>query len=112
MIAINLDKLNVNEAELKAFIHQKVDEIQQFADGVPVAMKMTTTKDGQFSVKIVASHDIGDIQAEGVSDSIFEAITKAKEVIMSYFTEISNVVPDNERDVEIRSLMNGPKYIH
>lgn len=97
MINFNLDKLNVDETELKAFIHQKINEIQSKADGAPVAMKLGRTNDDQYIVRIVATHSIGEIHAECTSDSIYEAIAEAKNSIIDCVNEPANH-PDHEEE--------------
>lgn len=91
MKTLNLESLNVNEAELKAFIHQKVSEIQAFSEGASVVIQMQQNDSESYAVNIRASHELGDVQAEGHGENIFEALGHAKDLVVAYFSELSNV---------------------
>ena len=116
MFAMNLGKLNVNEAELKAYIYQQLNDIQPYVGEAPVAIKMTYTPENEFSVKILASHEVGDIEAQGTNEDVYSAISQAKDALIRSFSALDDEFEtegDVDRDAEIRSIMSHQKtYIH
>ncbi|MCB9072815.1 MAG: hypothetical protein H6623_04270 [Bdellovibrionaceae bacterium] len=95
MFAMNLDKLNINEAELKAYIYQQLNDMEPYVGGVPVTIKMAYTKDGEFIVKMHASHDVGDIEAESSGTDIFRAISEAKHALIRSVTSLDNALSED-----------------
>jgi len=117
MFSMNLGKLNVNEAELKAYIYQQLNDIQPYVGEAPVAIKMTYTNDNEFFVKIMANHEVGDIEAQGMNADVYSAIQEAKTALIRSFSALDDEVESEEteqRDVEIQAIINSANktYIH
>jgi ribosome-associated translation inhibitor RaiA len=110
MFAMNLGKLNVNEAELKAYIYQQLNDIQPYVGEAPVAIKMTYTNENEFFVKILANHEIGEIEAQGSHADVYSAISQAKQALIRSFSALDDEVESEEidqRDAEIQSIINN-----
>ncbi len=116
MFAMNLNKLNVNEAELKAFIYQQLNDIQPFVGDCEVGIKMTYTPDQQFLVRMQASHEAGDVEVEGTNENVFTALTQAKHALIRTFSTLdTSEIEDGEeteRDVEIEQLLTKKEVKH
>lgn len=102
MFAMNLGKLNINEAELKAYIYQQLNDIQPYIGEEPVAIKMALTENGEFVVKMQYQHDSGEIATETTAEDIFNAISRAKEAFIRSITSLDSVIELEEQD-EYRS---------
>ena len=110
MFAMNLGKLNVNEAELKAYIYQQLNDIQPYVGEAPVAIKMTYTNDNEFFVKILANHEVGDIEAQGMNADVYSAIQEAKTALIRSFSALDDELESedgDQRDVEIQNIINS-----
>ncbi len=109
MFAMNLNKLNVNEAELKAFIYQQLNDIQPFVGDCEVGIKMTYTPDNQFLVRMQASHEAGDVEAEGANENVFTALSTAKHALIRTFSTLDTSEAEDEeieqRDSEINQML-------
>ena len=116
MFAVNLGKLNINEAELKAYIYQQLNDIQPYVGEAPIAIKMTYTDDEEFLVKIMADHEVGEIEAQGSHTDVYSAIQQAKTALIRSFSAIDDEVETEaheKRDEEIQSIIKSNKnYIH
>lgn len=114
MFAMNLNKLNVNEAELKAFIYQQLNDIQPFVGEAEVGIKMTYTPENQFLVRIQASHDDGDVEVEGTHADVYSALSQAKHALIRTFSSLDNQTEeiDEERDQEIESVLTKKEVKH
>lgn len=115
MFAMNLDKLNINEAELKAYIYQQLNDMQPYVGDSPVAIKMAYTTDGQFIVKMHTSHDIGDVEAESSGEDIFNAISKAKFALIRSVTTLDNAIdqePAKEDESLYEALLGTKRVLH
>lgn len=98
MFAMNLNKLNVNEAELKAFIYQQLNDIQPFVGEAEVGIKMTYS-DNQFLVRMQATADNGSVEVEGTNENVFTALSQAKHALIRTFTTLEpmkKAPPKNE----------------
>ncbi|MCC6136988.1 MAG: hypothetical protein IT287_00010 [Bdellovibrionaceae bacterium] len=98
MFAMNLNKLNINEAELKAYILQQLNDMEPYIGDEPVAIKMAYTEDDEYIVKMIFRHEGGDIQAEGSGSDIFNAISKTKEAFIRTITSFENAYESDEFD--------------
>lgn len=79
MFSMNLGKLNINEAELKAYIYQQLNDIQPYIDDdEPIAIKMAYSEDDGFIVKMQYHFDGENIEAESTGEDIYNAISRAK----------------------------------
>lgn len=107
MFAMNLNKLNVNEAELKAFIYQQLNEIQPFVGESEVGIRMTYTDDNQFLVRMQASHEAGDVEVEGSHEDVYSALSQAKQALIRTFSSLDNQEDESEdlRVSEIQSAL-------
>ncbi len=116
MFAMNLNKLNVNEAELKAFIYQQLNEIQPFVGESEVGIKMTYTPENQFLVRMQASHEAGDVEVEGTNEDVYSALSQAKHALIRTFSSLDNTESEEEtdekRDVEIQSVLTKKDVKH
>jgi ribosome-associated translation inhibitor RaiA len=116
MFAMNLNKLNVNEAELKAFIYQQLNDIQPFVGESEVGIKMTYTPDNQFLVRMQASHEAGDVEVEGAHEDVYAALSKAKHALIRTFASLDNTESEEsdeeQRDVEIKSVLSKKEVKH
>jgi hypothetical protein len=109
MFAMNLNKLNVNEAELKAFIYQQLNDIQPFVGDCEVGIKMTYTPDELFLVRMQATHEAGDVEVEGTNENVYTALSQAKHALIRTFTTLDTSEMEDgdeeERDVEIKQML-------
>jgi len=118
MFAMNLGNLNVNEAELKAYIYQQLNDIQPYVGEAPVAIKMTYTADKEFLVKILANHEVGDIEAQGSNSDVYSAISEAKDALIKSFSALDDefeTEEGNSREAEIQAIIsnvNGKNNLH
>lgn len=117
MFTMNLGKLNVNEAELKAYIYQQLNDIQPYVGEAPVAIKMSYTPDKAFLVKIQATHEIGEIEAQGTHEDVYSALSEAKNALIKSFSAIDDAIDaeegESQRDIELQTLLtNTKKYLH
>ena len=116
MFSMNLGKLNVNEAELKAYIYQQLNAIQPYVGEAPVAIKMTYTPDKEFFVKILANHEVGDIEAQGSHEDVYLAISQARDALIKSFSTLDDEVEnenEEQREAEIQSIIKNKKdYVH
>lgn len=118
MFSMNLSKLKVNEGELKAFIYQQLHDLEPYVGEGSVSIKMSYTKDEQFAVKILASHEVGSIEAEGTNKDVFTALSSAKDAMIKFL--ISHDMEDDEEDTAntereeaIQSIISGkPNKVH
>lgn len=97
MFSMNLNKLKVNEAELKAYIYQQLADIEPYVGGNTVSIKMSYNKEEQFEVKINAVHDIGEIEVLGVDDDVYSALSNAKYELLKNLHSF-NLIDDEETD--------------
>ena len=107
MFAMNLNKLNVNEAELKAFIYQQLNDIQPFVGEAEVGIKMSFS-DNQFLVRMQATVDTGSVEVEGTNENVYSALSEAKHALIRTFTsrEIEEEEgADEDRNMELESAM-------
>lgn len=117
MFAMNLDKLKVNEAELKAYIYQQLNDLQPYVGEIPVAIKMMYAND-KFVVKILASHEAGEIEAQGLDENVFSAISSAKYALIKSLSAIDEVLTEDDephRDMQIQSILTnvtGKNHLH
>lgn len=88
MFAMNLGKLNINEAELKAFIYQQINDMQPYIGDGTIAIKMAYTDAGRFIVKVISENDAGAIEAESVGEDLFNAISQAKVAFIKHMSSI------------------------
>lgn len=108
MFSLNLDKLNVNEAELKAYIYQQLNDIEAFLGPQPISIKMTSSgKD--FIAKMSVSHELGEINAEGTGDTVYAALSKAKEAVIQVLAEMNDSVEPEVRETKIQSILTQKK---
>jgi ribosome-associated translation inhibitor RaiA len=116
MFTMNLDKLNINEAELKAFIYQQLNDMEPYVGSEAVAIKMAYTNEGRFVVKMQASHEIGNIEAESTGEDIFNAISQAKFALIRSVTSldaaIENEVHELVDETAIENLIPEKRIIH
>lgn len=98
MFAMNLGKLNINEAELKAYIYQQLNDIQPYIGDEPVAIKMALTENGEFVVKMQYQHDGGEIATETTGEDIFSAISSAKTAFIRSITSLDNAFEMEEQE--------------
>lgn len=98
MFAMNLGKLNINEAELKAYIYQQLNDIQPYIGDAPVAIKMAYTENGEYIVKMQYVHDGGEIEAESSGGDIFNAISKAKTAFIRTLNSLETAFEMEEHD--------------
>ena len=117
MFAMNLNKLNVNEAELKAFIYQQLNDIQPFVGDCEVGIKMTYTPEHLFLVRMQASHEAGDVEVEGTNENVFTALSEAKHALIRTFSTLDTTAEaedgdDEERDVEIKQMLTKKDVKH
>ena len=114
MFSMNLNKLKVNEAELKAYIYQQLADIEPFVGGHPVSIKMSYNEEDMFEVKINASNEAGEIEVLGVDNDVYSALSNAKyELLKNLHT--FNVVDDEdsdepaEREEQISNILAGSR---
>lgn len=98
MFAMNLDKLNINEAELKAYILQQLNDMEPYIGDEPVAIKMAYTEDDEYVVKMIFRHEGGNIAAESTAKDIFNAISRAKESFIRTITSFENAYESDDFD--------------
>ncbi len=98
MFAMNLGKLNINEAELKAYIYQQLNDIQPYIGDDPVAIKMALTESGEFVVKMQYQHDGGEVATETTGEDIFSAISKAKTAFIRSLASLENAFEMEHED--------------
>lgn len=108
MFAVNLDKLNVSEAELKAYIYQQLNDIESHLGEIPIAVKMTSSG-AEYIAKMSVSHEMGDVESEGRSDNIFDALSKAKEALVHCIADMVDSAEPEVRDNKIRSILSTKK---
>lgn len=82
MFALNLGQLNINEAELKAYIYQQLNDMHPYVGDSPISIKMAYTADEKFVVKMVFDHEAGAIEAQSTGNDIFNAISNAKSALI------------------------------
>ena len=114
MFAMNLNKLNVNEAELKAFIYQQLNDIQPFVGEAEVGIKMTYS-DNQFLVRMQATADSGSVEVEGTNENVYSALSQAKHALIRTFTSLESEEEDGaekERDIEIQTALTKKDVKH
>ena len=116
MFAMNLNKLNVNEAELKAFIYQQLNDIQPFVGDCEVGIKMTYTPEQLFLVRMQASHEAGDVEVEGTNENVFTALTEAKHALIRTFSTLDTAETEDgdeeERNMEIQDMLTKKDVKH
>lgn len=118
------------DRELQAYIYQQVSEIEPYL--VPntqvavvvqsveeaakpadeVAAQKTKPATPKILVKLVASIAAGKIEAEGIDNDIYQAISNAKTYLLYQIEAISNSEDSEERDMKVRNLINGNYLIH
>lgn len=108
MFAVNLDKLNVSEAELKAYIYQQLNDIESYWGELPIEIKMTSSGD-EYIVKMSVSHELGHIESQGQSESIFDALSKAKEALVHCMADLQDSIEPEARDEQIQSILSNKK---
>lgn len=108
MFAVNLDKLNVSEAELKAYIYQQLHDIESHLGEIPIGIKMTSSGN-DFVVKMSASLEMGDIEAQGTGEDIFGALSKAKEALVHCIAEMNDSMEPDVRDDKINTILTQKK---
>lgn len=111
MFALNLGQLNINEAELKAYIYQQLNDIQPYIGNATVAIKMAYTEEDQFIVKMIFNHHAGAIEAESSEPDIFNAISKAKTTLIKNMHSLNRALEDEGADAPI-SNHEEKKIIH
>jgi ribosome-associated translation inhibitor RaiA len=116
MFNMNLNKLNVNEAELKAFIYQQLNEIQPFVGECDVGIKMTYTPDNQFLVRMQASHEDGNVEVEGSHADVYSALSQAKHALIRTFSTLDQNEDEDEshekRESEIQTALTKKEFKH
>ncbi len=116
MFALNLNKLNVNEAELKAFIYQQLNDIQPFVGDCEVGIKMTYTPEQQFLVRMQASNEAGDVEVEGTNENVYTALSQAKHALIRTFSTLDTTeaeeIEEIERDSEIEQMLSKKDVKH
>ena len=114
MFAMNLNKLNVNEAELKAFIYQQLNEIQPFVGEAEVGIKMTYTPDNQFLVRMQATNQDGSVEVEGTHENVYTALSTAKHALIRTFSTLDaeEDESDEQREAEIQSMTTKKEVKH
>jgi ribosome-associated translation inhibitor RaiA len=115
MFSVNLSKLKVNEAELKAYIYQQLEAIQPYAGDAALSIKMSYDEKKHFQVKILASHEIGDIEAEGHDEDVYSALANAKDALIKSLSSLDFIEEEEfptERNQEIADILAGKNYLH
>lgn len=99
MFSINLSKLNINEAELKAYIYQQLNDIQPYIDDEePIAIKMAYSEDDGFIVKMQYHFDGSNIEAESTGGDIYSAISGAKEAFIKTLHSLDQTLAMEEAE--------------
>lgn len=115
MFSVNLSKLQVNEAELKAYIYQQLEAIQPYAGEAGLSIKMSYDENKHFQVKILASHEVGDIEAEGSHENVYSALSNAKDALIRSLINLEFIDDEEvpaERAQEIADILAGKNYLH
>ena len=113
MFTMDLDKLNVDEQAVKAFVQQQLVELTpHLAPESPVSLKLTQREKG-YEVEMSADHAIGTVETVGQGDDLFLAIKNAKDGLLEYFTEIDDELNPEKREQKIQSITRGGSfYLH
>jgi ribosome-associated translation inhibitor RaiA len=115
MFSVNLNKLKVNEAELKAYIYQQLNAIQPYVGESPVSIKMSYNDDKQFEVKILASPEMGDVEVVGTHEDVYSALANAKDALIQSLRHVDFEEDEEgpaERDQEIADIIAGKNHLH
>ena len=101
MFTLNLGQLDINEADLKAYIYQQLNDIEPYIGSASVAIKMAYTEDDeQFVVQMVFDHEAGSIEAECVGSDIFSALSKAKATLIQNVHSLDRTLELHQQDTE------------
>jgi ribosome-associated translation inhibitor RaiA len=118
------------DKELQAYIYQQVSEIEPYL--VPntqvavlvqsieekakstdeMAAKKVKVAQPKILVKLVASIAAGEIEAEGIDNDVYQAISNAKNYLIYQIEAINNSEDSEERDTKVRNLINGNYSVH
>lgn len=113
MFRMNLDKLNVDQKEVTAFVQQQMVELAPHLNAEsPVQLNIAQGKKG-YIVELTATHPVGVVQTVGRNKDIFAAIKNAKEGLLEYCLEIESSLNPENRDARIRQILAGESpYLH
>lgn len=101
MFTLNLGQLNINEAELKAYIYQQLNEIEPYIGNASVAIKMAYAEDeDQFMVKMIFDHEAGSVEAESVGSDIFSTLSHAKSTLIKNVHSLDRAVELDHQEAE------------
>lgn len=127
----HLQNLETNP-EVKSYIYQQIADFEPFVtpetvvavvakDPKKLAKKMRENGEEVDLKKLAKFHRIAivlkdketQIQAEGVSENIFDAIRMAKEKLVTHLAAIQDVIQTSaERTEQINSVLSGTNQLH
>lgn len=124
---MNTESLIENNPDVKAFIYQQIFELTPYL--TPETVVTVVARDAK---KLVLEYDLDDVdekkemlakshriafilkekeaklEAEGVHENIFEAISIAKSYLVSHLAEIqNNVISNQDRQIEINQALQN-----
>lgn len=124
---MNTESLIENNPDVKAFIYQQIFELTPYL--TPETVVTVVARDAK---KLIFEYDLADIdektellakshriafilkekeaklEAEGVHENIFEAISIAKTYLVSHLAEIqNNVISNQDRQIEINQALQN-----
>ncbi len=100
------------DKELQAYIYQQISELEPFLlPNTQVNVLVQNEKKAK-SVKLSVSVPAGTLEAEAADKNIYKAIRDAKQVLLFQIDEINNETDSVERDLKVRTYMNGSHQLH
>lgn len=104
MFTMNLGKLNINEAELKAYIYQQLHDIQPYIGDESIAIKMAYSEDDGFIVKMQYNFEGANIEAESSAEDIFNAISRAKDAFIRNLHSLDQALSAEDHESTARAV--------
>ena len=100
------------DKELQAYIYQQVSELEPYLVPNTQVNVLVQNEEKEKTVKLSANVPEGVIEAEAAGSDLYQAISDAKKVLLFQIDEINNSTDSMERDIKVRSFMNGSQWLH
>ena len=114
-----MDRSLEQSPEIKAYVYQRLQEFEPYLlpntqTGVFIqrAKHVTNSEKEHFEVSLTLNTEGGKLQAHGVADDVYAAISQASQTLMNQISTIHNaVISSQERNQEIARAFRN-QYLH
>lgn len=112
MFNLDLKKLKIDEGGLKAYVNQQMSDIS-FAMGKTMEININCEQiEDKYKTVMTFQHSLGELRAEGLDDSIFDSIRKAKESLIMGVFDIEEALNPQIRNQKINQYSKGTHWLH